>query len=540
MPPDARQRLATPLRRDVLSNVGLRKAHTLPLPAQAWAAHAAVLREAVTALATSAPSLAVGFDGCRQGVEDAMNHATTVISYLLAIQPFVPFDHLAAERLLRFVARRLGVVADQLEAGAEVGVDDDLLNEVGRWCVTAGSTDVTVALRDAFAMPHPPIDEIGQFRPEWVLEHYAYRTQDLLPHLLPHLASLGVPALTDVLAAVSVVGEVLACNDPVAAYVAMDAMIGHFLASDRETRLAVSGHLVQMEPAIRRARRAAARSSQTVRDAKAETEARANALADGYKRLVEGPFRQFAWALFCLNDGTWQNPPTLGILRDRLVAAGGLLGSTTADVVIPSFRNAEAHETLVWDGFAEQFSTEGVQISPRKVVASAQLAESFVSGCEAGLTAVRFLDLPSEAPALPEHNEQGRMPAWRRVQAFFGTNRLRLLDASLNTRNAILWVERLGFTDVNPCFQALVLSHRLMPAVESFCVRGAEGDPAIEVDAGALAASMPAWEFAVSNLDQIPLSTFLPANLDARMQHETGTWPFDPLPGSQSMTPSES
>jgi hypothetical protein len=137
----------------------------------------------------------------------------------------------------------------------------------------------------------------------------------------------------------------------------------------------------------------------------------------------------------------------LGALRDRLVAGGGGLATVTADVVIPKLRNGEAHETLVWDGFAEQFSTEGVQISPSQVVASVQLAQSFVAGCEAGLAAVRFLDLPDEVPSLPDHNEQGRMPAWRRVQAFFGTNRLRLLDASLNTRHATLWVERLGLTE---------------------------------------------------------------------------------------------
>jgi hypothetical protein len=56
----------------------------------------------------------------------------------------------------------------------------------------------------------------------------------------------------------------------------MDAMIGHALSAVQETRAAVRAHLAQMEPAIRRARSTAARSSQTVRDPLAETEARAN------------------------------------------------------------------------------------------------------------------------------------------------------------------------------------------------------------------------------------------------------------------------
>lgn len=520
LPADARKRLASPLRADTFSGIGLRATHTLPVLAPAWAAHTAALIGAVTALARSAPATEAGFDQCRRSVEDTSSHAAHVVSHLLAIQPFAPFDHEAGERLLGLVIRRLDTVADHLDADAPIDVDNGLLKEAEAWRVSAGVLDVRAALRDAFAMQDAPVDQTGQFRAEWVLAHYAYRANDLLPHLLPHLASLGVPGLTDMLAAVTVVGEVLSCNDPVTAYVAMDAMVSGVLTADPGTSAAVRDHLAQMEPALVRARTAAARSSQTIRDATMQAEVRANALADAYKRLVEGPFRQFAWARFCLNGGTWQVPPTLGVLRDRLVAAGGGLGAMTADVVIPELRNGEAHETLVWDGFEEHFSAEGAQIPVARVVGSAQLAQCFVAGSEAGLATVRFLDLPRDVPRLPDHREPGRMPEWRRVQAFFGTNRLRLLDASLNTRHATLRVERLGLTDVNPCFQALVLSRRLMPKVEKFSVADSGGDVVLSVSAEALAASMPAWELAVSSLDQIPLSTFLPANLDARLRHE--------------------
>lgn len=75
-------------------------------------------------------------------------------------------------------------------------------------------------------------------------------------------------------------------------------------------------------------------------------------------------------------------------------------------------------------------------------------------------------------------------------------------------------------TDVNPCLQALVLSRRLMPNVETFSVADSRGDVVVTVAADALSATMAAWELAVSNLDQIPLSTFLPATLDARIRHE--------------------
>jgi len=478
------------------------------------------LSAAVTTLATSVPSTGDGFEQCRRSVRDTIDHAEHVLSHLLAIQPFVPFDHEAGERLIGLVIRRLEVVGHSVEADSSLDIDSGLISEAKVWRAPGGVVDVRAALRAAFAMEDAPVDGTGQFRAEWVLAHYAYRANDLLPHLLPNLASLGLPGLTDILAAVTVVGEVLSCNDPVSAYVAMDGLVSEALTAESATSAAVRDHLAKMEPALRRAREAAARSSHTIRDELAETEARANALADAYKRLLEGPFRQFAWARYCLRESIWQRPPTLGVLRDRLVAAGGGLGPIVADVVIPEFRNAEAHETLVWDGFDEQFSSEGAQIAPAQVVASAQLAQCFVAGSEAGLAALRFIESRDDAPRLPDHNELGRMPVWRRVQAFFGTNRLRLLDASLNTRHASLRVERLGLTDVNPCLQALVLSHRLMPNVETFSVADSDGDVVVTVAASALSATMAAWELAVSNLDQIPLATFLPANLDARMRHE--------------------
>ncbi|WP_418003001.1 hypothetical protein ACNO8X_23825 [Mycobacterium sp. PDNC021] len=520
LPLDARQRLAAPLRNEMLSNAGFRDIHSLPVSSQSWAFHSTALSSVIAELATASSPQADGFAMCRQRVAQVQALAGNALSMLLAIQPFVPFDRPTAERLVVLIAGRMGAVADGIEGATDVAVDAELLAESERWSEIAGVADARSALGDAFAMSDPPIDDAGRFRPEWVFQHYAYRLNDLMSCLLPHLASLGVPGLRDALTAVTVVGEILACDDSVGAYVHMDALIGSFLTADPATKSQARQHLTEMEPAIHRARDAAARSWHVVRDVNAENEIRANALADCYKRLVEGPFRQFAWAYYCLNMGSWQRPPMLGVLRDRMVAVGGGHAEVASHVVIPELRNGEAHETVVWDGFAEHYSTEGVHIPPDRVVASTQIARSFVAGCEAAIAVVRFLDLPTEIPPLPLCDEEGRMPAWRRVQAFFGTNGMRLHNASLNTRHASLQVNGLLQKDVNPCFQALVLAHRLMPNIESFSVGVADSEPTIVVTVGALAACMPAWELAVSNLDKIPLSTFLPANLDARLEHE--------------------
>lgn len=382
------------------------------------------------------------------------------------------------------------------------------------------SPDVRTALCTAFGMADAPIDDTGEFRPEWVLAHYAYRNRELFSRLLPHLESLGLPGLVDALAAISVCGEILACIDPVAAYAQMDAFIGSALAAEPDTKAAVLQHLGRMEPAMRRARVASGRASRTVRDDCNSLESRADALVDSYKRLIEGPFRQLVWARLSLEHNAWEKPPMLGGLLDQVVARGGRLAQMTSAAVIPELRNGEAHETLTWDGFSEVFRIEDSEISPERVVESAHLARCVVAGSEAGLAVVRYWDVPGEPPLLPSVDEPGRMAGWRRVQAFFGINKILLLEANLNTRHGTLRVARLEQSDINPCFQALVLSHRLMPVVESFSVSDPEGDVLIAVDGSALSACMPAWEYAVSNVDKIPLSTFLAANLNARRRHE--------------------
>lgn len=211
----------------------------------------------------------------------------------------------------------------------------------------------------------------------------------------------------------------------------------------------------------------------------------------------------------------------LANLRERLVSEGGALGALVSSVVLPDMRNSETHETLIWDGFTDQFVTESGRVDVVHVAAALSLATSFVQGSEAGLAAIRALHIRADAGTLPSAEEEGRMPAWDRARAFFGTNRMTLLEARLNTPHAHFRVQRIEHRDINPCFQALVLARRLLPRTERFEVSTVESTgPLITVDASALDATMPSWNFAVSHLDQMPLSTFLPANLDARTRLE--------------------
>ena len=71
------------------------------------------------------------------------------------------------------------------------------------------------------------------------------------------------------------------------------------------------------------------------------------------------------------------------------------------------------------------------------------------------------------------------------------------------------------------CSKLSILAHRLLVNVETFTISSAEdGHPRVVVSADALDLTMPIWEYAVSTLDRMPFSTFLPANLAARRTSE--------------------
>lgn len=522
LPRAARERLAQPLRDAGRLARPLRVAHTLPVGEWAWSQHAGALADALDALSQLPPEPPEGFKAARGWVDHLLDARNEVVAYLLPLEPFAPFNTQRATRVLFLADLLPSKAATALTCAVPLELPVQELQDLASFWRTrrASGSDHAELLRTAFSTNDAPVDDRGEFRADWVLQDYAYDTGSLIQQVLPHLVSLGVPGVPDILAATSIVGWVLNCDDPVVAYIYLDSFVGHFYVADPLVARQASSHLDGREPALRRSRSAVSRAKRVALTESADTEERALALVDAYTRLLEGPFRQLSWALHCLKSNRWEAPPMLSSLRERLIAGGGNLSQIATNVVIPDLRNSEAHETLEWDGFAQEFVTETGRVGPPHVALALSLADSFVHGCEAGMVAVGS-DAVELDESLPSPEQTGRMPNWRRVQAFFGTNRLRLTDAQLNTRNATLQVQRLTFLDINPCFQALILARRLLPDIETFAVgTPASETPLIEVSARALDAAMPAWEYAVTRLNQMPIATFLAANFDARLKLE--------------------
>ena len=182
-----------------------------------------------------------------------------MFALLFSLEPFQAFDHERARKTVSLIDRAVHGAADAIEAGEALTLSDGVaLGAVASgWRESHPSDDEETVLQQAFGTNVDPRDSLGEFRADWVLEHYAYRTDSLLRRLVPHQASLGVLGVVDTLAATSVVGCVLDCDDPIAAYVAMNAFIDHYLAAPEQLGERVASHLMAAEMALRRTRRAA-------------------------------------------------------------------------------------------------------------------------------------------------------------------------------------------------------------------------------------------------------------------------------------------
>lgn len=207
-------------------------------------------------------------------------------------------------------------------------------------------------------------------------------------------------------------------------------------------------------------------------------------------------------------------------LREMLISDGGWLGDVTRQVVIRNIRNGEAHETLVWDGVRERFIAEGLEVLDITVAIAATWAAAFARGCEAAIACFRALEIEHK-PGPPQEHDAGRLTPWRRAEALFGTNGIRVIRADFNSKIARIACLSIEQHNINPCFQALVAIHRLLPHVQRFEVLIPEQkEPTISVSREALERTFRVWETAIEYLTVMPFSAFLPANLDARISSE--------------------
>lgn|GEM_PF-2208638 len=564
LPADALKRLTADLRSRPVDIPDLAEStRSLPLLHHSWSSRLNALQTLVQNLESAAAPEAFTVSTYRS-LEAAIDRLSAarqeILALLVALAPFDARDQPSANLadssqgaplrrtpaavdilgsgLLGEVDEMIDAVLDAIEAGAEPPPVTSNLVEMVPTVPTIAVEGVGAALAVTFGMTTVPVDPYGAFSASRVFEAHKYDNGTLLGFLHAHMRSLGLQPTDDMLSMVLTSGWIVRAPDSVLAWQTLRSMIlrleaaqhvsqadlgntGHDAAGSQDILRVVLAHLADREEALRQSRRIIDSTTRDLRRTD-DAEDRAHALADIYRRLVEGPVRQYGWAMRCLAAGSWTMPPMVGTIADGL-ASDGWLKAALVPKLLPGIRNGQAHEALEWDGSRSIYVVEGVDVDYERVNIAVADCLSFAFGCEAALVHWQALAVDAGEIA-PAAGQPGRMAEWRRVEALFGTNGLRVNTFKFNALRLEARIERLDIEDINPSLQAFVHARQLLPHVESFAYFIDEpevrSDPVIEVDAVALDATHPVWLHGRDRFDAMPLSTFLPANLNARLRHE--------------------
>jgi hypothetical protein len=496
--------------------------HTVPVSQESWQHYASAVKTVLTQLHDRAGERPENdFASVRHWVEEILGLRGRVISLTLALRPFEYFQESQADEMLTAVNRLTLCVAEMVETDQPLGAVPRLDTlAIARWS-SIESQHQGEPLSRAFGLDSEDLrDAGGEFSPARVFSAYYLQNGKLLQRVLLHLHSMGLPPIVDPLVAVSIVGWIESAVDEVGAYCAMDALLNRLLSrSHQDVVVTALSHIEEIEPRLRLSRVRANRSFAPP-PLGTDVESTALDLPEGYKRLLEGPVRQYGWLYHCMGTGRWSNPPMLTTLRELLVKDRGWIAHLAVPMILPEVRNGEAHESLWWDGINEVFMTEAGPVERTLVHVAAVKADAFARGSQAAVACYRALSIKPQTGG-PRISDRGRSSAWLRAEAHFGTNGLQVTKTNFNSKIARITVRHLTEDNINPCFQALVCCHALLPAVPRFEIY-ANGDQeaVLSVSADALERTHPIWEMAIDKFPLMPFSTFLPANFDARKNLE--------------------
>ncbi len=525
LPGSARGRLTEKIHTALARPLGFSGPHTLPVSQENWQQYARSLDALVVQLQQTVedpPEDLNSFESVRFWIERMLSLRDSVISLALAMRPFEYFREKQAEEMMSVVNRLMFAVTETVEGDHHdcppARVD---ISTLASWSAIE-CTNPLSPLRRAFGLGSEDLnDENREFSPARVFSAYYLKNHKLLQHTLSHLHSMRLPAVIDPLVGVSIVGWIESASDAIGAYCAADALFNRLLStSNQDVVMTALGHLGEIEPRLRqsrlRANRSFAASSQAT-----DLETAAMHFVEGYKRLLEGPIRQYGWLYHCVGARNWAAPPMLTSLREVVLKDGGWLAEILGPMILTEIRNGEAHESLLWDGLNEVFVTESSTVVPARVHVAAVNADAFARGSQAAVACFRALSIQPRAGG-PVAFDPGRSAAWLRAEAHFGTNGLRVTKSNFNSKTARITVSHFVSHNINPCFQALLCCHALVPEVSRFevYVKG-RADAVISVSAEALKRTHSVWERALDMFSSMPLSTFLPANFDARGASES-------------------
>ncbi|AIR99092.1 hypothetical protein SGLAU_15545 [Streptomyces glaucescens] len=246
---------------------------------------------------------------------------------------------------------------------------------------------------------------------------------------------------------------------------------------------------------------------------------------DLYRRVIEGQFRPWAWTLLQLRGRVGARLPELNTLREMLLADGHRVLKDAAHAILPAARNAAAHEDFLWDEELEEICVGDATTSVTELEQAISRAYDFMCGCECAIVECRAND-PVLVDAMASEDPPGGSLARNVAVAvnLFGTNGLRVKSHALDRGIFSVHVEKWDLQAVNPGLQALTAASQVLPKVNKFQVRvGVPALLAADIDRSHLQRNWHVWLLARSRFNEMPLSTFLPANAAVRLAVESPT-----------------
>lgn len=376
----------------------------------------------------------------------------------------------------------------------------------------------------AFGVPYESLrDSHGTFTPARLFASYYGRNEELAERVADVLAPITdtPPPLPAAIQAAE--GLVITPRPHISLRVARDvtALVARQLHADP---LGLAQPMRELKHRVERSatsHKGIIRTTRALEQASTDSE-RAELSLDLYRRMVEGQLRHCAWTLLRAHGYSSDRVPEVGNLREQLLATGSPLLRDAAEAILPAARNAAAHEDFEWDGTNEVVRVGEAEVTIAELEDGTERAYAFMCGAEAAWACARAT-WPQFAALIDAADPEQGFNAFntRSALTFFGTNGLQARSWSYERNVFEVSIDSLPYHLINPCFQAAVWASLCLPDASRVRVLLPEHpQPAADLSREALHATYLVWMQARAGFSVMPVSTFLPANVEARLQVE--------------------
>lgn len=244
---------------------------------------------------------------------------------------------------------------------------------------------------------------------------------------------------------------------------------------------------------------------------------------DLYRRMVEGQLRPWGWVVLRLLGRGSVKMAEIGVLSKQLEASGNRLAMDISGRMLPSVRNAAAHEDYSWDSQTSQLTVGTSTVRVESLTSETDACYALMCGAELGWMLARAES--AEFDMFLDHAQRGKRPSVLghiAARDYFGTNGLAISRWIDGDGVLSIELESMNKQQVNPCIQATMWAAQHLPAIQTFrvFVKG-RASAALDLDRTILDGLLPLWMPAQRWFTKMPVSVFVPALSVARLAQKS-------------------